>query len=226
MSDPPARRESTDEPAAAPRARRADPSPREARARRRAGILALAWGLAIPLAWAGCTVTANNYRTLSFLFDGVPDPSAVPGAPGEPGAIPTFVVVHAPFAEERCEECHSGRARPTRHDSSACVRCHAQTASQHPRMHGPVAALACLWCHNPHESTHRHLLRDTDRNVCAQCHTPALLSPERVPAHADTARACLECHAGHGGDTPFFLRPGAELPPAPPPAPTGSAGAN
>jgi predicted CXXCH cytochrome family protein len=196
---------------------------------------ALAAGLVIAataLVWAGCTVTARNYKTLSFFFDGVPDPSATSAAGSLVGArTPEHVVVHRPYGEERCAECHKGRTRPTKNDSGLCLQCHAGVTSEHERMHGPVAAVACLWCHTPHESRYASLLRGPDRTICAQCHTPSMLNVERVPEHADVSRACLECHVGHGSAAPYLLRTAAPTPateaPAPPPqlqppGPTGN----
>ncbi len=178
--------------------------------------------------WSGCTVTRENYKTLSFFFDGVPDPDApVPGSgPGIAGT-PAVVILHAPYAAENCDACHKTRYRPTRNDSTICFECHAGIRSAYPRMHGPVAAGACLWCHSPHESAYPALFRDADRRVCAQCHTPDLLSSTRVPAHADPARACLECHSGHGGHEPFMLKPAgpAQTPPEGPSAAPTTTGA-
>lgn len=166
-------------------------------------------GAVLIVAWASCTVTRENYKTLSFFFDGVPDPDA-PSVMVDPktGAVRTLAMMslHAPYVQEKCEECHGSRLRLSNRDSGACLKCHAETPRQHERMHGPVAANACLWCHHPHESTQPHLLREPDRKLCAQCHTPELLDTSRVPEHADASRACLECHVGHGGSLPFLLR--------------------
>ncbi|CAG0960900.1 hypothetical protein PHYC_00720 [Phycisphaerales bacterium] len=192
-------------------------------ARVAAGLLAV--GLLALAAWPGCTVTKTNYRTLSFFFDGVPDPDLPTGsidpATGAVRAVASLSV-HPPYAEEKCSECHKSRLRMSRNDSGLCANCHAGKSSEHQRMHGPVAAGACLWCHHPHESAQKHLLRDNDRAVCSQCHTPRLLNSVRVPEHADESRACLECHVGHGGDRPFLLRQDAataQTPPATPEAP-------
>jgi predicted CXXCH cytochrome family protein len=73
-------------------------------------------------------------------------------------------------------------------------------------MHGPVVAAACLWCHAPHESAFSALLKDEPRNVCIGCHDQGLLGTERVPAHADESRSCLDCHYGHGGTRQYFIR--------------------
>jgi predicted CXXCH cytochrome family protein len=163
------------------------------------------------LGWSGCTPTPENYELLSFFFDGVPDPSAVRMVEGQALSIadirasPNYTI-HQPYAEDKCADCHSARFRLTRDDSGACVKCHEDQLAQHPRMHGPVVACACLWCHEPHESAHAVLLREPGRGICIQCHVQELLSAERVPEHADETRACLECHYGHGGATPAFLR--------------------
>jgi predicted CXXCH cytochrome family protein len=159
--------------------------------------------------WAGCTVTPENYKLLSTFFDGVPDP-AMSGPSGNTGGAdprksPTYTL-HRPFAEEKCEECHRGGGHPSRDDSSICLNCHAAIPTEHPIMHGPVAAGACMWCHAPHESPHAHLLRDVDRKVCAQCHTPAMLTNTKVPEHSDGTSSCLTCHYGHGGTVRFNLR--------------------
>lgn len=168
------------------------------------------------LAWAGCQVTPSNYKLLSFLFDGVPDPALAGPAGNTSGQdirqSKTYSL-HRPFEEEKCDACHAGGLRPTRQDSSRCLQCHADRTAEFAYMHGPVAAAACMWCHAPHESAFAHLLRDADRKVCGQCHTPEMLTAEQVPEHGDESRACLECHTGHGGPAPKMLR--ADRGPAP-----------
>lgn len=183
-----------------------------------AGLLGLL--LAVPQ-WCGCTVTPENYETLSFFFDGVPDPTLPASTASLPANDPRRIAsysLHPPYAKEECDTCHRARNRPTRNNGRLCLECHESITTEHPRMHGPVVAMACLWCHNPHESVHKHLLRDTDAKVCGQCHTPDLLSPERVPEHAQPEASCLGCHSGHGGDAPYMLRAPDPNPAPPPPA--------
>lgn len=163
-------------------------------------------GLAL---WQGCTVTRENYSTLSFWFDGVPDPNSETSKVDPTTGVVTkrqLVLVHKPFEEERCTECHAGGEALNRSSSGICLKCHEKVPTEKPRMHGPVAAVACLWCHQPHESTREFLLRDSPRKVCVQCHEPGGLSVVKVPAHADEARSCLECHYGHGGTQAHMLR--------------------
>lgn len=171
-----------------------------------AASLAGAMGIAV---WCGCTVTKENYATLSFFFDGVPDPSAKGGGPEGDALIAERVVVHKPFAEEKCEACHKTQYRPSRNDARACLECHDKLMDEHAWTHGAVAGGACLWCHSPHESVRKWLLRGPDRKLCAQCHAPAMLNDSTVPAHADEKLSCLSCHFGHGGDSATMLRPGA-----------------
>jgi len=167
---------------------------------------------ALALAWAGCSVTTENYELLSFFFDGVPDPNA-PMLPGASAAqirqSPTYSS-HAPFEEDRCAECHERRFNLGPADSEICLKCHADVPNEQPLMHGPVAAVACLWCHTAHESPYQALLKGPPRDVCTTCHDEALLSAARVPEHApESTASCLDCHSGHGGTVRHFLHPAA-----------------
>jgi predicted CXXCH cytochrome family protein len=159
--------------------------------------------------WMGCSVQ-KNYRMLSFFFDGVPNPNALPitGAAGGPGAMQASAtyVAHKPYVEGKCDDCHQARFQLGKADSGICLKCHAGKPTEHPTMHGPVAASACLWCHVPHESAFASLLKAEPRKVCSQCHDSTMLSVDRVPAHAEAGRSCLECHTGHGGEARYFLR--------------------
>lgn len=171
-----------------------------------AAALIFAAGVGAAL-WSGCEVTTGNYETLSFFFDGVPDPSKRVVSSDSGGVTSaTLTFIHKPYLDEKCAECHESKLPFTRRDASGCLSCHEAVASEHRFEHGPVAAAACLWCHTPHESAFPHLLREADRALCTRCHSPSLLSTERVPAHADASRACLDCHTGHGGDVRFMLR--------------------
>jgi len=172
--------------------------------------------------WAGCTVTKTNYKTLSFFFDGVPDPDAASkanaGAPGDT-TLAVAVVQHKPFLEENCESCHKTQYRPSRNDPSSCLACHDKVLNQHQWTHGAVAGGACLWCHSPHESARKWLLRAPDRKLCMQCHSASMMNGDTVPAHADPKSGCIECHFGHGGETSLMLKPGATAT-SPPASPT------
>jgi predicted CXXCH cytochrome family protein len=194
-------------------------------------------------AQAGGCNPRRHYRTLSFFFDGVPDPNAPPpgsaaaaaAAAGRarPGVRPSFV--HAPFARNECTTCHVNANdifadNPVRPD--ACDSCHAGVKTAHPVMHGPVVIDACTMCHQPHQSLNPHLLRRKSPDVCRQCHESGTLGPTPA-AHEDPAADCLSCHSGHGGTDHRLLRviapeaggPGAETGAAAPPPVAGGGAA-
>lgn len=190
----------------------------------RTGGRAALWGAlgaAVALSvWCGCSVTKTNYRTLSFFFDGVPDPDAAKAGANSAGdaTIAVAVVIHKPYGEEKCDACHRTQYRPGKNDASICLTCHDKLMNQHAWTHGAVAGGACLWCHAPHESARKWLLRAPDRKLCVQCHSATMMHASTVPAHADPAVSCLECHFGHGGDNSLMLRPGATSQSPPPPS--------
>lgn len=182
--------------------------------RGRRTILVIFGAVVAGLVWMGCTVTDKNYRLLSFFFDGVPNPNALPimAESGNPAAIrqsPTYVA-HPPFLNNQCDACHRSRFTQEAITSDVCLKCHSGVPNEYPFMHGPVTAGACLWCHVPHESAFAHLLKARPRAVCTQCHEPALLDSERVPEHADESKSCLDCHRGHGGQGRNMLRDSAK----------------
>jgi predicted CXXCH cytochrome family protein len=156
----------------------------------------------------GCSAR-KHYKTLSFFFDGVPDPSA-PAAgtalAAERAGQKFTVYVHKPYAENDCNACHTGDRRQFFTLAAAqgpkpesCLKCHQDVPHKYSNMHGPVAVNACTWCHSPHQSLHPHLLKNTPNKVCMQCHGPTGLSPSTAN-HADPKANCLDCHSGHGGE--------------------------
>lgn len=165
------------------------------------------------LVWAGCSVE-KHYELLSFFFDGVPNPNALPvtATAGGSAAMRTSATytIHEPYKAEKCDACHKSLFDRSAIEATVCLDCHEDVTDQYRVMHGPVAVGACLWCHVPHESAFPHLLKETDQKVCAQCHGPQMLDTERVPEHADETRGCLECHVGHGSEARHMLRPAGE----------------
>lgn len=187
------------------------PARRQRRSRAKSRrLLLFAAACLIPCLWLGCSVQ-KHYDILSFFFDGVPDPAMLASGKLSLAQVKEAggtIYTHPPFAEEKCAECHRGRAGSmlTTVESAVCLKCHGGIPEQHPMMHGPVAASACLWCHAPHESIHKQLLRDRAPNLCRQCHGPGQMGNPTSPAHTDLQRDCLECHTGHGGTARYFLR--------------------
>ncbi|MGD0388924.1 MAG: cytochrome c3 family protein [Tepidisphaeraceae bacterium] len=156
----------------------------------------------------GCSVR-KNYKTLSFFFDGVPDPnapvkaslaplSAAAGPNGEPAPVKMYR--HKPYAEGKCGECHAAdKKHLVTVKAELCVKCHAPAVNQYPVMHAPVAIGQCLWCHEPHESDSPRLLKTTAPTLCMQCHDPELLPADVKPHQMADQANCLACHVGHGG---------------------------
>lgn len=162
--------------------------------------------------WAGCSVE-KNYALLSFFFDGVPDPNSP--APGSGGMFArqrgVDYVIHKPFDEGQCQECHTDFSDlgAIRGNSNVCLKCHGDVPTQFTYMHGPVAAVNCLWCHQPHQSTVKALLRQEAPALCQRCHNDRVLKVAHPDKPADAVANCLECHDGHGGSARYFLKPDA-----------------
>jgi predicted CXXCH cytochrome family protein len=174
--------------------------PRPKRQWAAAGLFALA-------VFVGCSAK-KNYKTLSFFFDGVPDPNAPQGFSSRRGSNLKPVFIHKPYAEEKCDSCHLNtddifaRAKVR---ENVCMECHAAVMTKFAVMHGPVGAGACLQCHSPHSSSVEHLLKVPAPGLCTRCHEPADLST-KVAQHTQPKIDCLSCHSGHGGNDRRFLK--------------------
>jgi predicted CXXCH cytochrome family protein len=166
--------------------------------------------------FAGCSIE-KHYELLSVFFDGVPDPNAPDSrglfATDRPGT-PVMVSRHSAWEERRCADCHGKTARFSfsavgfsELDERVCLKCHEDLLDGYSRVHGPVAARACLFCHQPHQSPYPDLLKLGSPQLCMVCHSFTDPLEERHEAHRDLDRDCLECHHGHGGSDPYFLRP-------------------
>lgn len=182
------------------------------------------WQLAL-LGVTACSET-TRYRVLSFLFDGVPDPEAVPPPPGYPALGPGGQLIsdlpsgsgertvvrkpsfpHAPYRDNECNACHnlmSGLLARTPQEG-LCQACHPDTPGDTVFLHGPVAVADCFSCHLPHAAFYPKLLTHEPTELCFQCHPSEDLTTgphhETVPG-----QACLECHDAHGGSDRFFLK--------------------
>ncbi|HUO09476.1 MAG TPA: cytochrome c3 family protein [Phycisphaerae bacterium] len=182
-------------------------------------ILSLSAGL-----WIGCSTPQEKYRTLSFFFDGVPNPDAPKHVAQTQDTKEGLVFVaavrsrHKPYIERKCDACHrsaSGNIMEFDEAWKSCLNCHSKIPTEHALMHGPVAAAGfkgaqptCRWCHTPHESRELSLLNDNPVKVCTQCHDAQLLGP-KPQQHLD-GTSCVQCHFGHGADlkNSHFLKPG------------------
>ena len=182
----------------------------------RAAKVGIAIALALIFLLTSCDAK-RDYKTLSFFFDGVPNPNAPP--PPSAGTAVRFTVIrpleqmprrafqHKPFALNQCSQCHTsdGKQLSRLNSVDLCIKCHTNTTHEFPVMHGPVSNGLCLWCHDPHESDQPHLLKSTSSELCLQCHDRQLL-PSNIAPHLSESAVCLDCHLGHGGATRTLLR--------------------
>jgi predicted CXXCH cytochrome family protein len=193
--------------------------------RRLSLVLFVAASVALIGIWAGCSNEHERYETLSFFFDGVPNPDAPKHAavattePDQATTVVTLAIVsrHKPYIDRKCAACHrndSGNIMEFEEAYKSCTKCHTKVTTEYPHMHGPVATSGlpgtgptCKWCHQPHESTEPYLLKDRAAKVCTQCHDTQLLSPKPVQ-HTD-GTSCIQCHYGHGSSKQIshFLKP-------------------
>src|SRR5690349_17739222 len=86
------------------------------------------------LSVGGCDTPEKRYRTLSFFFDGVPNPYAPKVAPGteegadaRAGGTVTVQHVHKPYDEGHCYECHGDAKEFSEFKAmgpQVCLKCH------------------------------------------------------------------------------------------------------
>jgi predicted CXXCH cytochrome family protein len=189
-------------------------------ARQWAGLCCIFLGITFGffISAGGCSSPEQRYKTLSYFFDGVPDPdkravqSHATTTTGEGQVLLAAIVsTHKPYAEQKCDTCHrtaTGAIQEFEEAYKLCNSCHKDVPNKLPRMHGPVAVGDCKWCHTAHESPQPHLLNNTPIKVCTGCHDTQLLG-SKPPEHNDGKTSCLQCHFGHGGKDRHFLKPNA-----------------
>jgi len=181
------------------------------------GVLLSTIGVAL-VSFLACNET-TKYKTLSFLFDGVPPPgssttkhgatpNADEGAPAAlaPEAPPRRTYPHPPYRDNRCDGCHDvaggGLIRPVK--EGLCLTCHTKLLEGLTYVHGPVAVRDCTVCHETHASAYPNLLLTDSVSTCLNCHDRSDLSPELHPP--DSVAVCVDCHNPHGGANRFFVK--------------------
>lgn len=167
--------------------------------------------LLLSLLLAACTPKVR-LNVLSFLFDGVPDPTLVSEiTPGDSLLFDNsdslsveFTVIpsmyyHYPYQEKECMSCHDQNIVGNLIDSEPglCYACHEDYNYVFESLHGPVDAGYCTACHEPHMSKNKKLLILKGNELCLQCH----ISYEENPSiyHAEIGdENCITCHNPHG----------------------------
>lgn len=170
---------------------------------------------------SGC-VTTKNYKTLSFLFDGVPNPSKTADnqdndsllnhdttlfAQNTTQKASVQTSVHPPYQDKQCNSCHdqSTMGKLIKSPPDLCYQCHEDFSDKYKVIHGPVGGGQCTQCHNPHMSANKELLIRTNQSLCLHCHdSKQVLETEAHLAIKDAD--CTTCHNPHGGDDRNFLR--------------------
>lgn len=191
---------------------------------RLASVLVLGSVLAVG---AGCSTPEQRYHVLRFFFDGVPPPESVlaaierqRAADGTPVADaakrlrprPKLKLLHEPFADDACDDCHDGRSgnQLIAKGADLCGSCHDLEDFAGAVMHGPMAAGACTQCHDPHKSDHDALLRFEASVLCGTCHD-ATTFDEGERHRAERGADCLRCHNPHATDRQYMLEPDVDL---------------
>ena len=169
---------------------------------------------------SGCNPN-KNYQTLSFFFDGVPNPSANTSTTDTTlQQTESFKVrnlkmdkesekyIHKGYKKNECGSCHDVKHayRLIERQPKLCYKCHDDYNDQHKYLHGPVAAGYCTACHHPHQSSNEHILIIEIEKLCIHCHEPGDVT--KNPSHKDIGNVnCVKCHSSHGGETFNMLKP-------------------
>ncbi len=168
--------------------------------------------------------TQKHYKTLSFFFDGVPEPlsdslkvqndtldidSLHILALLKQNSIPE-IFYHVPFKEKECASCHDQATMGSfiQPQPGLCYQCHDDFNTNYKTLHGPVAAGFCTECHNPHQSKEKYLLLKNGEKLCFTCHDSEEVKENQFHNIAEETN-CVNCHNPHGGENQFVLQKGA-----------------
>lgn len=166
----------------------------------------------------------KNYQTLSFFFDGVPNPTLnsdlndTTKTETESFKIrnlkmdkETEKYIHKGYKKNECGCCHDvdHAYRLIERQPKLCYKCHENFKNQYKYLHGPVAAGYCTACHHPHQSSNEKILVIEIEKLCIHCHEPGDVSQN--PTHKNLGNVnCISCHNSHGGETFNMLKPGVK----------------
>jgi len=160
-----------------------------------------------------------NYKVLSFLFDGVPDPNLTDELidtieVGDTTLIADTnnlheIYVHSPYGLKECNTCHSDEIGVlVENQPSLCYSCHTDYRQILGELHGPVAAGTCTACHDPHKSKYENLIIKDRSDICFHCHDQEMLVTNDVHSLIESS-SCIECHDPHGEENKYYLKNGA-----------------
>lgn len=116
---------------------------------------------------------------------------------------------HAPYADKKCESCHSSD-KPNAKDiiseaPGMCYNCHKPYSGKFS--HSPSSLGACLLCHNAHESDIKFLLTEKQPDLCYLCHDQLekKMTDDKNSTHAPAVDNCTACHNPHVSDVSVML---------------------
>jgi len=166
--------------------------------------------------------TTQNYKTLSFFFDGVPSPGKELTSEKLDSIISSdstalsqkivpeqkpLINYHSPYQEKDCASCHDQgtMGKFTNPQPELCYQCHDDFKNTYKVLHGPVAGGQCTTCHSPHQSKNEKLLTRTGQSLCLYCHESDQIMA--IEDHKEIQDAsCTDCHNPHGGENKQLLR--------------------
>ena len=175
----------------------------------------------------GCSSNSKD-KWLNFFFDGVPSKKGA--KPGDSSSrsfentnlgpvlvmIPPKIeatsnvpqlVVHRPYEERRCTECHASNfSQRLKGDvSKVCTACHTEFLHKAKYSHAPNEDGQCTVCHEPHQSKEKKLLIKASQELCFDCHEPENVFKTKACVESG-GRTCIECHDPHQEDKRFLIR--------------------
>ncbi|MCL5991340.1 MAG: cytochrome c3 family protein [Bacteroidetes bacterium] len=159
----------------------------------------------------------KNYETLTFFFDGVPDPNAKPSLTDSNKTTKEQnlkqyvkseeIFTHPPYGDRACENCHDAKSanRLNASEPGLCYQCHDDFSKNLRYVHGPIASGYCTQCHEPHQGKYKNLLIRDGQKLCYYCHEKNdVLENENHTGIEDTK--CWDCHDPHGSNEKHFLK--------------------
>jgi predicted CXXCH cytochrome family protein len=177
-------------------------------------IAAVAFVVVATILSLGCATPESKYKTLSFFFDGVPEPpkalteaEIAAGKTDRAARAKAKPSEHRPWAEDKCDRCHDeNRAfQLTRKKEELCLTCHQPSKFVGAIVHGPVSGGHCYGCHDAHESPFPHLLLAEGSAQCDKCHTLQNFSA-REQHRQEKGADCLSCHLPHASERRYLLK--------------------
>ncbi|HSO86723.1 MAG TPA: cytochrome c3 family protein [Draconibacterium sp.] len=164
--------------------------------------------------------TQKNYKTLSFFFDGVPEPvndslkvqtdSLKTDSLNVLALLIPEMYYHEPYKTKECSSCHDQgtMGKLIENQPVLCYQCHDDFNDSNKTLHGAIDAGSCTDCHNPHQSKEEKLLIKSGESLCFNCHDSEAVKENQFHSIAEETN-CITCHNPHGGENHFILQKGA-----------------